>query len=777
MNIPFATLQRQFLATVVVAAGLSLASAADVPVAWQIVDEGFPNQFGHVYYDAGVGRVRLLEPNSPGHAPRVWEVGAGDRWRRVIAGGESPEQPTLCIGYDTLRSSLIHVDAAGSVHELLPTGWVEATASAAPPVVERCAMAFDERRGVMVFIGVESDAVAAPNVTWEYDGFSWVEIVPVSPPPGGKNPQLTYDEGREVVLLYGEPFDAAKPIFQAYVWEYRGTTWTRVTPLGIASPGRRRNHAWVYDPGRGKALLWGGLQDTVGTLADLWEWNGTQWTRVQETSPPGARQQMRAAHDLIRGRTLFYGGNGVTSTERLTLWSLSSGSDTTWTECSRWHGPRGYSSYAMAILEDSDRLLVAVGADGHTTATVDSWTWNEGGWVLDEDAVQPSSWLGFALGFDPVEEVAIGIGGVPYPDQIPVPETHRYESAGSRWTSIALAGPRARRNAGIAFSPSRGRVVMFGGFVWDDLGLGFDNETWEFEGGAWRQVLLEGQLPTPRENGRLATDSGTGSVWMYGGNNEENLSDLWTFDGDSWSLVGDDAPPGQRATHGLAHDPQRDRLVVFGGVGILEQVTWEWGNAAWHARTTATMPESDRWSVKLAYDRSREVIFLFGGQNDSGPRYDLWAYGADPDEDGHVGAFDNCRAVANPEQSNLDLDARGDVCDCAISDETVWGAPMEVVGVRFAASGESLEWNSLGEDTGPSVVYDVVRGDVGELPLDPTTPALCVGESLLSLSVAAPESPEAGAAWWYVVRGRNSCGQGVYGAASDGNARVTGACD
>jgi hypothetical protein len=36
--------------------------------------------------------------------------------------------------------------------------------------------------------------------------------------------------------------------------------------------------------------------------------------------------------------------------------------------------------------------------------------------------------------------------------------------------------------------------------------------------------------------------------------------------------------------------------------------------------------------------------------------------------------------------------------------------------------------------------------------------------------------PTAGAGFWYLVRGRNACGAGSYGADSEGNARIPVTC-
>ena len=53
---------------------------------------------------------------------------------------------------------------------------------------------------------------------------------------------------------------------------------------------------------------------------------------------------------------------------------------------------------------------------------------------------------------------------------------------------------------------------------------------------------------------------------------------------------------------------------------------------------------------------------------------DLIANSSDPDGDNVCGGFDNCPTVANPDQSNADVDGAGDSCDaCTDADSDGWG--------------------------------------------------------------------------------------------------------
>ncbi len=99
----------------------------------------------------------------------------------------------------------------------------------------------------------------------------------------------------------------------------------------------------------------------------------------------------------------------------------------------------------------------------------------------------------------------------------------------------------------------------------------------------------------------------------------------------------------------------------------------------------------------------------------------------------------------------------------------------EVAGVRFDADKATLRWDALLS----SVRYDVPRGLVSELPVGSGASETCLaagGTTTTNLTDAT--LPAQGAAFWYLVRGRNACGVGSYG--NTGTTvplpRVTGTC-
>lgn len=126
-------------------------------------------------------------------------------------------------------------------------------------------------------------------------------------------------------------------------------------------------------------------------------------------------------------------------------------------------------------------------------------------------------------------------------------------------------------------------------------------------------------------------------------------------------------------------------------------------------------------------------------------------------------------------ESDFDADGVPDCSDCAPQDTTVFALPGEITGVVSNAL-EEIHWESAAATAGEGTVYDVLRGLVAELPVGSGQAEVCHEAGSEDTSSADSDPLPAGSCFWYVVRGRNACGPGTYGAASNGEERTSGAC-
>lgn len=90
--------------------------------------------------------------------------------------------------------------------------------------------------------------------------------------------------------------------------------------------------------------------------------------------------------------------------------------------------------------------------------------------------------------------------------------------------------------------------------------------------------------------------------------------------------------PSARSGHAVGFDPDRNRVVLFGGVAAaignpataLAGDTWEWDGENW--TQVDAMGPSARTSLAVAYDRNRNRLVLFGGSTANGPSGETWEW-------------------------------------------------------------------------------------------------------------------------------------------------------
>jgi hypothetical protein len=101
-------------------------------------------------------------------------------------------------------------------------------------------------------------------------------------------------------------------------------------------------------------------------------------------------------------------------------------------------------------------------------------------------------------------------------------------------------------------------------------------------------------------------------------------------------------------------------------------------------------------------------------------------------------------------------------------------APPVEIAQLTATNATTLAWTA---GSAAGIVYDVMRGDLGTLPVGPGAGETCLATGIATATTSDSTPLAPGAGFWYVVRGRVAgCGTGTYGFATDGVERISTAC-
>jgi hypothetical protein len=494
-------------------------------------------------------------------------------------------------------------------------------------------MALDEARGeVVLFGGIDQTDVTALSATWTWDGARWRQHFPRHSPPPQFARGLSWDGTRGVVALFGEGSDGGES-----AWEWDGTDWAERASLPFSTyassaswdPVRRetliltRGQLWrwknglieavdagspapsprqsslVFDAARGEHVLFGGMLGDTTRLGDTWTFDGF-WRQRTVATAPTPRVDYAVAFDAARGEVVLFGGYTTTSPVGDT-WTWSG---TGWTQ-RQAAGPRVANQHAMAWDAPRQRVLLAGGPEAPLLGT---WDWDGTTWAARADAGGLPA-AGASLTWDSTRNVAIAVGG----GDFGAAASGTWEWDGASWRPLALdGGPGPRVMHSLGYDPARRRVVLYGGY-----GPGFagaQDDTWEFDGAAWRAVTPDGGgTPGPNANAPMTYDPVRGELLMFGGGGSG--SDLlWAWNGHRWSYRGAVTRPPARFGGWMTWDPRRGVAVLTGGRGTtwLDDV-WEWDGVTWREVTSAPTGIAG----PVVFDSARQAVLFMGRRETS----------------------------------------------------------------------------------------------------------------------------------------------------------------
>jgi hypothetical protein len=270
-----------------------------------------PRALQGMSYDAARQRTLVFGGFLVGGAPDntlwAWD---GERWSVAARGGPSPRGNVL-MAYDAARDRVVlHGGeipglAYRDTWEWDGSTWTRA-ATEGPPVRAHGAMAYDARRRRLVLFGGtlggpsrNPDDQRPGNDTWEWDGVRWGQSAAPGP-PGRSVHAMAFDDRRGVVLMTGGSVRGG-PTFDD-LWEWDGGAWR---PIGASGP-RRHSHSMVSLGDRGVLVFGGGIGPDLSPN-DTWLWDGRTWTRVA-VDGPSARYAPGLAWDAARQRVVLFGG-------------------------------------------------------------------------------------------------------------------------------------------------------------------------------------------------------------------------------------------------------------------------------------------------------------------------------------------------------------------------------------------------------------------------------------------------------------------------------------
>ncbi|MGA7616921.1 MAG: kelch repeat-containing protein [Thermoanaerobaculia bacterium] len=250
--------------------------------------------------------------------------------------------------------------------------WVRVNASNTP-VCTYGAGTWDPSRKKMVLLCEDS-------TTYEWDGSSWKAFPDLKNlPPGRRFSSLAYDPALKKVLLFGGWETINRYLND--IWEWDGTNWTKVDRKGSA-PDPRSSAAFFWDPSTQKMMVFGGIgrptqEDSARRYGDMFSWDGSRWNEVKPSTAPSIRYAMTTGTDPLTGQPMIFGGKDQNENYLAEQWSWDGSK---WLKVEPGQHPEARINSAMTIDPITGDLTLYGGYDGRYFQ--DTWTWDGTNWTL-----------------------------------------------------------------------------------------------------------------------------------------------------------------------------------------------------------------------------------------------------------------------------------------------------------------------------------------------------------------------------------------------------------
>jgi hypothetical protein len=445
-----------------------------------------PRELASMAYDESRGRMVLAFGWNLdfGSLSDTWEWN-GRKWSQPHGPPPSIPRNGAGVAYDPIREKLYAFGGEGSGETAFWNGsyWEPVSVSGSPPARYYAPTVFDASRGEILIHGGQRQNANTLGDTWVFNGSRWLEIPQaIHVPPARDIFGFTFDEGAERAVTQGG-FNGGTLVHYYETWEWNGDAWSETATM--SDPGRRENHAMVYDALQGVSVMFGGYDPDLNDDVDqTWEYDSTrrEWTELLTAVRPGERANHSMAYRSSDGAVVVFGGEDASSGYRLDdTWVLL---DDTWQELDPSTRPSARYTPAMAFDEARNRIVLYGGRWSNATVHSDTW-------VLEND----------------------------------------------EWVELLVGGPGRRGDAGMVYDRERQVSVLAGGAEIEDT----SQATWEFDGNAWSPVSTVYSPSMHRSSAGAAWDpvrkvmvfsmgspihynSSYNDTWVYGWDEDDDLA-------------------------------------------------------------------------------------------------------------------------------------------------------------------------------------------------------------------------------------------------------------
>ncbi len=467
----------------------------------------------------------------------------------------------------------------------------------------------------------------ASDETWLYSGKRWVQRFPAHSPEPRSVHSMVYDSKRDRVLMFGgrSESDDAKllPPLRNDMWAWNGEDWSPVETS--QAPSARDYSGMAYDSAADRVVLFGGEKysadgKTVEPLYDTWEFDGADWSLIESAGAPKVARPI-LAYDPVRNQVVMLGLGDLA----VTVMYGYDRTTRTWIEVKPENLPPCVSEGLMEWRPAARSVLFTGGICAiDNSGAVETFSWDGTNWTKLE-LNDPGRASGQAFTIDTRRDTPVMFGGTNVFSAAPRSVTVHLKDGVWRFSAV-IVHPGPRSLAGFSTDSARGAIWLFGGLIKDSDSSYFVDEFWRYQNGQWNPMSIT-NTPTGCTNPLTAFDTDRG-VLVVTCNGEA----IFEYNGTEWKAFTLTSMPKARRFAGMVYDANIRKTVLFGGYDGVDyrRDTWTWDGTKW-TEVKNDRP-THRGQMAMWYDPLMKKTVVFGGIgrasiDDKVVRYDdMWAF-------------------------------------------------------------------------------------------------------------------------------------------------------
>lgn len=279
------------------------------------------------------------------------------------------------------------------VYDLSDNKWTDMAPAESPPARQytQIATVYGDDKAVL-FGGWYYDQDWNPvmlNDTWVYDlgDNAWVNVTPAVSPPARAGYGMATVFGTDIVVLFSGMGDLYRNDMLQDTWTYdiSDNLWTQRHPS--SSPSGRYGHAMAALWNDDKIVLFGGYNDSIGTLGDTWvfDLSDDRWYQKSPAARPSARYFTSLATRYDDDKVFLFGG----FTDDTNVYDLG---DDSWTLLTPAHKPAMRMAPYMATVARTENTVVFGGE--YADIYQDTWVWDPNAHARSGEYRSPQKFVG-----------------------------------------------------------------------------------------------------------------------------------------------------------------------------------------------------------------------------------------------------------------------------------------------------------------------------------------------------------------------------------------------